>query len=58
MSALQKITGAAVLYDKERLERGQSTANIAYNDQTKKLSELDKEIKELESEIGIQDEDC
>jgi hypothetical protein len=27
--AIQRITGAAILYDKERLERGQSTSNQA-----------------------------
>jgi hypothetical protein len=27
--AIQRITGAAILYDKERLERGQSTVNLA-----------------------------
>ena len=53
MSGLQKITGAAVLYDKERLERGQSTANVAYQDQTRRLDELDKEIAALEAELGV-----
>lgn len=27
--AIQRITGAAILYDKERLERGQSTDNVS-----------------------------
>ncbi len=29
MSGLQLVTAAAILYDKERLERNQSTANVA-----------------------------
>lgn len=52
MSAGSRITGAAILYDKERLERGQSTQNIAYTDMSRRLSELDNEINRLSEELG------
>lgn len=48
MSGLQLVTAFGILYDKERLERGQSTANIAYNDLTKSLAEIEAEIARLE----------
>jgi len=45
-----KIISAGVLYDKERLETGQSTQNIFYADMIKAKSQVDKEIQELEGQ--------
>jgi|GEM_PF-1828708 len=44
-----KVLSAAILYDKERLERGQSTSNIAYVDMIKAKQSLSQELVELES---------
>jgi len=46
-----RITGAAILYDKERLERGKSSVNIAYADYTKSIDEIDAEIARIEDEM-------
>jgi len=43
------IVGAGILYDKERLERGQSTANIAYDAQS--IGERYAQLKELADSI-------
>jgi transposase len=51
-SPYQKVGMFGILYDKERLERGQSTQNIAYADMNRELKDLDKEILQLESELG------
>jgi transposase len=51
-SAYQRIGMYGILYDKERLERGQSTANIAYADMSRDLKEMNREIKRLEEELG------
>ena len=42
-----------ILYDKERLERGKSTANVAYMDLVRAEKEKQREIEELEKEMGI-----
>ncbi len=42
--AIQKVTAASILYDKERLERGQSTDNIGV------IGKLIHEIKGMESD--------
>jgi len=42
-----RATTFGILYDKERLERDLSTANVAYADITKSLAELEKEEEEL-----------
>ena len=52
MSPGTRVTAFGILFDKERLERGQSTANIAYNDYTQQMSEMDKEIEALSRELG------
>jgi hypothetical protein len=42
LSARDAIISAGVLYDKERLERGQSTANISVHDDLKILREMEE----------------
>ena len=39
-------------YNEERIERGLSTENIAYKDYTPQVSDLDRQIKELEDKIS------
>lgn len=51
-SGYQKVGMYALLYDKYRLETNQSTANIAYTDMSRRLSELDSEINRLSEELG------
>jgi len=51
-SPYQRVGMFGILYDKERLERGQSTANVAYADYSRDLKEMDREIVELEAELG------
>ena len=41
------------LFDCERLERGQSTANIAYQDVSARAKARDSEIEALKQELGI-----
>jgi hypothetical protein len=43
-----KVLAVAQLYDKERLERGQSTTNIDVHVNVQKISEIDAEIARLE----------
>ena len=52
-SAYQRVGMFGVLYDKERLERGQSTENIAYNDMTRSAKALAQEIQDLQAKLGI-----
>lgn len=47
-SALQLVTCAGILYDKERLERGQSTSNIDTRSITLHVEALDADIARLE----------
>lgn len=54
-SAYQRVGMYGVLYDKERLERGQSSSNIAYMDMSRDQRDLDREIQALEAEIGTND---
>ena len=54
-SAYQKVGMFSVLHNQERLERGESTANIAYADLSGKLEEVQAKRKALEVELGIQD---
>jgi len=56
-SAYQLAGMYGILYDKERLERGQTTANVGYADYTRSVAEMDKEISRLEAELGAVDED-
>jgi hypothetical protein len=55
-SLMQRSASFGILYDKERLERNQSTANVAYADMTRHVSELDREIAQLERELGMEGE--
>ncbi len=52
-SLLQKATSVAVLYDKERLERGQSTENIAYSSTITRIDDRSSEITKLKQLLGI-----
>ena len=54
-SAYQKVGMFSVLHNQERLERGESTSNIAYADLTGKLDEMQAKRKALEKELGIED---
>lgn len=47
-SARDLVISMGVLFDKERLQRGQSTANIAYADMVKAYQAKVNELKELE----------
>ena len=47
------MTGVGILYDKERLERGQSTQNISYADSNARVQEL---RKATESKLKILEE--
>ena len=49
----QKIMAYGVLYDKERLERGQSTENIAYADMIKVNEQIDKDLAAMRKKLGI-----
>ena len=52
----QKMMAFGVLYDKERLERGQSTENIAYADMAKAQAIVQDKIKSFQEKYGIQAE--
>ena len=49
----QKMMAYGVLYDKERLERGQSTENIAYADMAKAQAQVQEKLHAFESKYGI-----
>jgi len=54
--AIQLVTAASILYDKERLERGQSTSNVDVKVTAAlevELSQIDKEIERLKGKSGI-----
>jgi len=53
MSARDRVLAFGILYDKERLERGQSTENIAYADLTKGLEEIQREKRKLAKDLGL-----
>jgi hypothetical protein len=53
MAPASRITGAAILYDKERLERGKSTANVSYADMCRDAAQLEAEIAQLRQELGM-----
>jgi hypothetical protein len=46
-----KATTFGILYDKERLERDESTENISIKQQIRKIKDIDKEIARLEREL-------
>lgn len=48
-------TAFGVFYDKERLERGQSTENIGYLDYNRALDQITAEARKLAQELGIED---
>lgn len=52
MPPASRITCAAILYDKERLERGQSTEIITYQDITNDIKAIDAEITDLENKLA------
>ena len=52
----QKMMAFGILYDKERLERGQSTENIAYQDVVKAKQVMESRLKSFESEYKIPDD--
>ena len=52
-SLSQKVVAYGVLYDKERLERGQSTENIAYADMVKVNDQIDKDLASMRKKLGI-----
>ncbi|MCP3681632.1 MAG: hypothetical protein GY861_02985 [bacterium] len=52
-SAYQKVGMYGILQTHERLERGQSTANVAYKDLSANMAELDAQIAKEEEELGI-----
>jgi transposase len=49
-SAYQKVGMFGILYDKARLEDGQSTENVGYADYTGVLEEVEAQLQALESE--------
>ena len=53
----QKIVASGILFDKERLERGQSTENIAYADMSRAQEIVDNRIKKFEEKYGISAKD-
>ena len=56
-SAYQKAGMFALLYDKERLERGQSTSNVAYYDIDSSHAKIAKQRLELLNRIGYSPSD-
>ncbi|MBW2003076.1 MAG: hypothetical protein JRI72_00465 [Deltaproteobacteria bacterium] len=57
MSPVQRITCFGILYDKERLERGQSTENIAYADLVKAEEMVRRRMEKFEEKYGIEPQD-
>lgn len=52
-SAYQLTGMFGIINQHERLERGESTSNVAYADYTNKVGELDAELAKLEAEVGL-----
>ena len=52
-SPYQRVGMFGILYDKERLERGQTTENIGYVDYNRALDQVIKERERLQDELGI-----
>ena len=50
-----RLTGFGILYDKERLERGQSTENVAYADMESDRAAIKAEMAQLRKELGEED---
>ena len=53
-SPYQRVGMFALLYDKERLERGQTTENIGYMDYNHALDQVMRERERLQDELGIE----
>ena len=51
MTGQSLATAFGILYDKERIEKGESTAIISYTDHTKSLADIEKEIAEERAKI-------
>jgi len=47
------VVSAGILYDKERLERGQSTDIVSYQDLNRTYAQVRAERAKLERELGI-----
>ena len=56
-SAYQLTGMMSLLHNQERLERGQSTENIAYQDMSKAQAIIKEKIKAFEDKYGIQAEE-
>ena len=56
MAPASRITSAAIMYDKERLERGKSTENVAYADMESDRAAIKAEMAQLRKELGEEDE--
>ena len=56
MAPASRITSAAIMYDKERLERGKSTENISYADMESDRAAIKAEMAQLRKELGEEDE--
>ena len=52
-----RATTFGILYDKERLERGESTQNIAYADMSKDLETIRAKRAALRVELGLDEDD-
>lgn len=52
MSGLQRVTAYGILYDKERLERGQSTQNLSIHDVDRSINTAQDEIERLRLELS------
>lgn len=46
------VVSAGILYDKERLERGQSTQNVAYNVITERLAKIKEEQESIDKQLA------
>jgi len=56
-SLLQRVTAVGILFDKERLERGQSSINISVVDLTQSLADITRQREHLERQVvGAQQE--
>jgi len=56
-SLSQKVIAYGVMYDKERLERGQSTENIAYADMVKVNEKIEEKLQAMREKLGIDAEE-
>ena len=52
-SPFQRVGMFGILYDKERLERGESTENVSYIDMTRTRAQMEADRIRLEAELGL-----